>query len=70
MYNLEVNNYVDERSDLECSTQAAAQYLKKLYNVFNDWNLVLTAYNSKPDNVTKTIRSVIPASLRSSAVMM
>ena len=44
MYDLEVNNYVDERSDPERSTQAAAQYLKKLYTIFNDWDLVLAAY--------------------------
>ena len=56
MYNLEVNNYVDERSDPERSTQAAAQYLKKLYSVFNDWDLVLAAYNSGPGNVTKAMR--------------
>ena len=48
MYGLEVNNYVDERSQPELSTQAAAQYLKKLYSVFNDWDLVLAAYNSGP----------------------
>ena len=56
IYDLEVNNYVDERSDPERSTQAAAQYLKKLYSVFNDWDLVLAAYNSGPGNVTKAMR--------------
>ena len=56
MYDLEVNNYVDERSDPERSTQAAAQYLKKLYTIFNDWDLVLAAYNSGPGNVTKAMR--------------
>lgn len=56
IYGLEVNNYVDERSHPELSTQAAAQYLKKLYSVFNDWNLVLAAYNSGPGNVTKAMR--------------
>ena len=56
MYGLEVNNYVDERSQPELSTQAAAQYLKKLYSVFNDWDLVLAAYNSGPGNVTKAMR--------------
>ena len=56
VYNLEVNNYVDDRSDPERSTQAAAQYLKKLYSVFNDWDLVLAAYNSGPGNVTKAMR--------------
>ncbi|WP_297981345.1 lytic transglycosylase domain-containing protein [uncultured Capnocytophaga sp.] len=56
MYGLEVSNYVDDRSHPELATQAAAQYLKKLYSVFNDWDLVLAAYNSGPGNVTKAMR--------------
>ena len=56
MYGLEVSNYVDDRSHPELATQAAAQYLKKLYSVFNDWELVLAAYNSGPGNVTKAMR--------------
>ena len=56
MYGLEVSNYVDERSHPELSTQAAAQYLKKLYGIFGDWDLVLAAYNSGPGNVTKAMR--------------
>ena len=55
-YNLEVNSYVDERCDPVRSTIAAAKYLKSLYKVFNDWDLVLAAYNSGPGNVTKAIR--------------
>lgn len=53
---LEVNNYVDERSDPLRSTKAAVDYLEKLYIIFGDWNLVLAAYNSGPGNVTKAIR--------------
>ena len=38
--------YVDERSDPEKATLAAAKYLKSLYKMFNgDWHLVLAAYN-------------------------
>jgi len=37
--------YVDERSDPEKATLAAAKYLKTLYRMFNDWHLVLAAYN-------------------------
>jgi membrane-bound lytic murein transglycosylase D len=56
MYGLEVTNYVDERQDPVKSTQAAVRYLKKLHQVFGDWNLALAAYNSGPGNVNKAIR--------------
>ena len=55
-YGLEVNNYVDERSDPLRSTKAAAKYLNELYKIFGDWDLTLAAYNSGPGNVTKAIR--------------
>ncbi|MXN91409.1 LysM peptidoglycan-binding domain-containing protein [Flavobacterium sp. Sd200] len=55
-YNLEVNSYVDERSDPLKATEAACQYLTSLYNIFGDWDLVLASYNAGPGNVTKAIR--------------
>lgn len=56
MYGLDVSSYVDERSDPIMSTEAAAKYLSKLYEIFGDWDLALAAYNSGPGNVTKAIR--------------
>jgi membrane-bound lytic murein transglycosylase D len=56
MYGLEVSSYVDERSDPLRATKAACQYLSSLYNVFDDWDLALAAYNSGPGNVSKAIR--------------
>ncbi|MFS4455339.1 LysM peptidoglycan-binding domain-containing protein [Maribacter sp. 2304DJ31-5] len=56
MYKLDVTSYVDERSDPIKSTAAACRYLSKLYDVFNDWDLALAAYNSGPGNVNKAIR--------------
>ena len=48
--------YIDDRMDPEKSTEAACKYLRQLYNMFNDWELALAAYNSGPGNVRKAIR--------------
>ncbi|GAA4268757.1 LysM peptidoglycan-binding domain-containing protein [Hyunsoonleella aestuarii] len=56
IYGLDVSSYVDERSDPLKSTEAAAKYLSKLYEIFGDWDLALAAYNSGPGNVSKAIR--------------
>ena len=55
-YGLETNSLVEERFDPQKSTWAAARYLKDLYTIYKDWNLVLAAYNSGPGNVNKAIR--------------
>jgi len=55
-YNLGIDSYIDERSDPLKSTEAAATYLKKMYTIFGDWDLVLASYNSGPGNVAKAIR--------------
>ena len=56
IYGLDNNSLVDERRDPVKSTWAAVRYLKDLYNIYNDWNLVLAAYNCGPGNVNKAIR--------------
>ena len=56
MYDLEVNSLVDERRDPLKATEAAARYLKDLYDIYEDWNLVIAAYNCGPGNVNKAIR--------------
>jgi len=55
-YNLNIDSYVDERSDPVKSSDAAAQYMTNMYAIFGDWDLVLASYNSGPGNVTKAIR--------------
>ena len=55
-YNLNIDSYVDERSDPVKSSDAAAQYMTNMYAIFGDWDLVLASYNSGPGNVAKAIR--------------
>ncbi|NWJ52551.1 MAG: LysM peptidoglycan-binding domain-containing protein [Bacteroidetes bacterium] len=55
-YDLDVNSYVDDRSDPYKSTIAACKHLKDLYKIHKDWLLVLASYNSGPGNVAKAIR--------------
>ena len=54
-YGLQVNSHVDERRDPVKSSYAAARYLRDLYKVFGDWNLVIAAYNCGPENINKAI---------------
>lgn len=56
LYGLTINSVVDERRDPVKSTHAAARYLKDLYSIYNDWILVIAAYNCGPGNVNKAIR--------------
>jgi membrane-bound lytic murein transglycosylase D len=52
---LEITTFVDERRDIYKSTDAAARYLKQLYDIYKDWHLVIAAYNCGPGNVNKAI---------------
>ena len=54
-YGLEVNSLIDERRDPVKSSYAAAHYLSDLYKIFDDWSLVIAAYNCGPDKVNKAI---------------
>lgn len=53
---LEVNSLVDERRDPYRSSDKAAQYLKSLYSIYDDWSLAIAAYNCGPGNVNKALR--------------
>ena len=44
-YDLEINDYVDERYNLEKSTKAACKYLKIAYKQFGSWSLAAASYN-------------------------
>ena len=55
-YGLEINDLIDERYNLEKSTEAACKYLKKLYKQFGSWTLAAAAYNMGPNALSKQMK--------------
>ena len=53
---LKMNSYIDERMDPLKSTIAATMYLKKLYKIHSDWNLVLASYNAGPRTISRATK--------------
>lgn len=56
MLGLDANTFIDERRDVQLSTEAALNYLDQMYNLYGDWLLVIASYNCGPGNVNKAIR--------------
>jgi len=54
---LKINRHVDERTNYYKSTKAAALYLRDLHTEFNNWLLVIAAYNGGPGPVNSAIRA-------------
>jgi membrane-bound lytic murein transglycosylase D len=53
---LRITGRTDERTNFHKSTHAAAKILKGLYREFNDWTLVIAAYNCGAGRVRQAIR--------------
>lgn len=56
-YGLEINDYVDERYNIEKATEAACHYLKKAYNEYGNWESVASSYNGGRTRITKELAS-------------
>ena len=54
-YGLEINDYVDERYNLEKATMVAAEYLKKSKKRFGSWTMAAASYNAGVGGMNKQI---------------
>lgn len=55
LYQLKQNAFRDDRRDVLASTQAALDYLERLYGLFGDWHLALASYNWGEGSVGRAI---------------
>lgn len=54
-YGLEINDYVDERYNIEKATAAACRYLKNAYKEYGNWESVAASYNGGRGRITKEL---------------
>jgi membrane-bound lytic murein transglycosylase D len=55
-YGLRIDDYIDERLNIQKSTDAALSYLQDLYNKFNSWTLALAAYNAGEARISDALQ--------------
>lgn len=56
MYGLKMNTYVDERRDIEKTTEISAKFLKELFIIYDSWSMAFAAYTTSTLTVNKYIR--------------
>jgi hypothetical protein len=54
-YELEINSEVDERYNVEKSTEAACNYIRDAYSLFKNWTLAAASYNMGLNGVLKQL---------------
>lgn len=56
-FGLEVNDYVDERYDVEKSTRAACRYLKSAFRKYGNWEGAAASYNAGQGRISSELSS-------------
>lgn len=56
-YGLEVNDEIDERLNVEKSTEAACVYLRRMYNMYKNWTLAAASYNVGHGSLNRSLEN-------------
>ena len=56
LYGLTINRYIDERRHPEKATKSAMRFFSELYRYYEDWPLVMAAYNGGHGRVSRAIK--------------